>query len=333
MLRVSITIVTKTRFKLIGGRIISAAAEAATEATPSTTLEIDDHRDIATVAVCVDSAEVPVPLSRPVNLQFADLHGAEILNVIPRLLNPGNACYQNALVCSLFAVYLQTGICFGQISELLGSSRSMELVSHSGFATLLHGWAEPERQHDIAEFAQHLLSKMGGVVAGWEFRQDIAGHVQAVYRGMLAQPVVLPLPSVHASAVPTLQSLIDTWQSEMEGYAGLTHGERLVLLQLDRFTFVGGAVVKNMVEVSIPSSRIVSLPCFEQPASLSIVHVRYRVLAMMLHLGTHIHNGHYVTIWWRGDMMIHSDDDVSEPLQSLTRHHRCNAYVLLAVRC
>ena len=109
-----------------------------------------------------------------------------ILRDTPRFLNPSNACYQNALINGLLAVHMHTGISFGGIQCLLGSRQHIQLSLHDWFRPFLQHWAEPERQHDIAEFAQHLLPQLTTSVANWEGRIMIGGITEHVYQSMNA---------------------------------------------------------------------------------------------------------------------------------------------------
>ena len=271
----------------------------------------------------------PAIVSTPM---FHQLLAHEIIQIIPRLKNPGNACYQNALVYALLASYLSTGIESGRITDMLGSASTVELASHRWFQPLLADWPEPKRQHDIAEFPQHLLLKLGWAIARWEGRQVLAGILQTTYTCMPMQSILLPLPSEQTQGT-TLQQTIDSWHAGIEGIRGLVSQHAYVMLQLDRFTLRATRALKNRVHVQIPSDRIVQLPCFEAESSIDCQDVAFRLLAIMIHLGPGPENGHYVCLWWRGERLIHHDDAQTSILSELSSQHCCNMYLIIVVRC
>ena len=250
---------------------------------------------------------------------------------IPRFSNPGNACYQNALVVALLAVYIRSGITLGGISCLLCLDRCVELAQHSWFARLLEHWAEPERQHDIAEFAQHILPQLSTLVARWEGRIMMDSVIRSAYISMPSQPLLLPLP--HCMSEPaSLQALIRSWHDNAEGIWGLAASSPIVLLQLDRFQIRAGHVKKNFVPMTLPHDRVVRVPCFTG-SNLHIVEQSYEIVAACLHLGLQIANGHYVCIWWQGTRIHLHDDSSASELDGLSRDHQQNMYLLLAVKC
>ena len=263
-----------------------------------------------------------------------NLSGDGVLSKFLRLINEGNACCQNALAYSLLPCYVETGVSTGNLSGLLGSDSRIELASLQWFQALMSEWESPERQHDIAELAQYLLPRLGVAVAAWEGRELDFHSIRVLYRCMPSQPVVLPLPA--SLDMTSLQALVDCWHSGVEGQRGIIRygdGSPLVLLQLDRFTLAGASVLKNQVPVQISEDRTVIIPEFVSENSMDVSRSRYKIIAIMVHLGEQQLNGHYVCLWWRGDtLLFHDDHRDARVMRDISPEQCCNMYLLLAFR-
>ena len=89
-----------------------------------------------------------------------------------RLLNPGNQCYLNAVVYSLWLITCRVDSVF-TLPKALRDNKAGFFKARQLFAYHVLGWRQPERQHDVTELILHMLPKLArsAVTGGVELRQ------------------------------------------------------------------------------------------------------------------------------------------------------------------
>ena len=166
-------------------------------------------------------------------------------------------------------------------------------------------------QHDVAEFAKHLLANelLTVTMRGeWQTRLQVDGTVQVTDRGT-TWPILLPEPLLTQQEY-ALQSLIDAWESQAAPPALVT-GPSELLLQLNRFREVGGVYTKSLTPV-VPAETL-SIPVFHAD-SLQRRTIRYQLRAAILHIGDTPQSGHYraVTFTEGATAYIHDDNKLAQ---------------------
>ena len=68
---------------------------------------------------------------------------------------------------------------------------------------------------------------------------------------------------------------------------------QLLVLQLKRYSRIGGETIKDFSEISIAAGSTVCIPCFHNQVDDSTYTVQYDVPALVFHLGDEPHSGHY----------------------------------------
>ena len=83
---------------------------------------------------------------------------------VARLVNTGNYCYMNSVAQALYwmgELSCNASLAYGgarQSFALLQKSSSVDLTESLLWRRVLRQWPEPLRQHDVGEFARHVLT-------------------------------------------------------------------------------------------------------------------------------------------------------------------------------
>ena len=87
--------------------------------------------------------------------------------------------------------------------------------SDGQWTTFLSNWPEPFRQHDVTDFAHHLLQQLNPnfLSCCWESRVEQDGEIRVVDQSALWRPLHLYICSEQKNiTLPTdLQGLISSW--------------------------------------------------------------------------------------------------------------------------
>ena len=151
----------------------------------------------------------------------------------------------------------------------------------------------------------------------WECRRITpAGPIVADQGGL---HIVIPLLEIATD----LQTLINFWFSSSEHNA-IAYSDGLVVLQLLRFR--RGVKLQTPVRLS----EQVQLPVYAE--GTNTIWQSHRVLAFVVHEGSHVHRGHYRTMLKVGASWMYQDDNKSAEWCPLTAHHHCNAYLIWLAR-
>ena len=256
------------------------------------------------------------------------------------LLNPGNACYMNALIqVMVWLVTIDTLSVTSLASatgrfylSLLHNSRlgPINLLHDPRWLSRIEGWAEVHRQHDVCEFFTFLMQGCDcGIFTGsWQARMPTAaGNMRLVDAGLCTQPIVLYIPQkVRHAAAPRLQSLVADWHRCVDRFHGLEVAPPVLALQLHRFQQQRGAVVKNHGKALLDD--VIRVPIFRGRGSCTVQHQPYTLTAFIEHHGDTLTSGNYTATlvqenFWRCD-----DGRIAQARRALTDQQLRNCYVL-----
>ncbi|CAE7204843.1 cdk7 [Symbiodinium sp. CCMP2592] len=210
-----------------------------------------------------------------------------------------NQCYANAVILALSR--LLQPICYAghrfactHLGQVLRSvqtakvSKALTLRNLTAWSSLADQWSEPYRQHDAAEFLQHVLSSVDSVLAlsPWEAFPD--GDDGSLTRDRGSGVVLIPMRRPDQQLHPDIQASVDDWHQQRHLHAFRSDAE-WVVLQLDRFKGRGVFQVRDNAALPIPG-RLCLPVCTSRHA---VHHQIYHTTAVVLHYGAQVSSGHY----------------------------------------
>ena len=164
----------------------------------------------------------------PEEMSTSALH-AQALQLV--LINHGNTCY----------------------IECLDSGDG--IMYDPRWYSMIEGWAEVHRQHDVCEFFTFLMKHCDcSLFSGsWQARMPAAaGDMRLIDAGLCTQPIILYIPQHRPNmAIPRLRSLVDDWHRCVDRFHGLQVVPPVLMLQLHRFQQQRGATIKNRGNVRL----------------------------------------------------------------------------------
>ncbi|CAE7203393.1 unnamed protein product [Symbiodinium sp. CCMP2592] len=202
-------------------------------------------------------------------------------------------------------------------------------------------WPQPQRQHDVVEFASFILEQASAVSfdGAWEAR--VMDHVcWSADGGSLENPISLELV-----ASGSLQHAISGWHQQVypinrQAYPhALSSPPRILCLRLNRFCERDGGVRKDQSAIMLRPRLCVTMPLFADSHAVRVVPIRYMLTAGIYHLGESPDAGHYRAFVSgyseRNKKKFHVFDDnvqaviaTDSDVQTLSR----NCYLLFFVR-
>ena len=267
-----------------------------------------------------------------------------------RLGNTSNYCYSNSVLKAL----LYAAGCCGYLDGIFGSehhafltaiirraqSHVVHLWQHPLWRTVTRGWHQPAKQHDAAEFLQHLnassLLFSDGIDCIWQAREAHASSYRIVDAGQSA-PLLLPSPGSadrdHGCNV-SVGSLLQGWHRQSEMHAMLTPTP-IVILQANRFGFAAGTRGATKRKYRIVLDPHLDFPCFLN--GLECYSTRYQLCSVATHLGNAPTNGHYQVLFFQHDLQSYLLADDGRPatmisadtVDSLAR----DTYLFVYIKC
>ena len=264
-------------------------------------------------------------------------HALRALRLV--LGNSSNMCYMNSTVqviqwlLDLDATRIEllgTGRAFFQSLQQLRASTTKTLMQDMLWRMLVAQWTDCHRQHDVAEFISHIVQRHGfAVVQGtWQARRFFEGEFQIRDEGTCSQPLLLhmPAPPPGLDSQLQVQSLIDFWSGAQESIHALLHAPNILMLQLDRFHNRLGRVHKRQDAVEV--NREIMVPFFADHR-LYIELAHYRLVATIMHHGSHPRTGHYTAyLLSEGQLWSCDDNRSAQPAQDFSDSHAKGCYVL-----
>ena len=217
------------------------------------------------------------------------------------LLNSSNVCYQNSFILSIMWAYTHCSGTADNADALFGGAITGRLVTvlqrllrvhvpvhlhHMlEWGAFLQDWRQPQRQHDISEFASFVLQKAGppSLQRSWQSR-EADGGIREI--GELTQPIGLRI----SGDLVDFQACVDAWHHQEYVHA-LHTAAPLVCVQLGRFQH--GRRITKIRKCLRPSH--VHFPVFRD-ATAEVMRVPYRLISMVMHMGSSPNAGHYRAI-------------------------------------
>ena len=206
--------------------------------------------------------------------------------------NPNNICYANAVIHMLYFANAQDGQLtgLGELNGLLTMAtrldRATNLVRDSAWSSIWQGWTRPTRQHDAAEFLQHLCQKIESVAlrGGWEARRHDMGAYEVTDEQYTCPHVRLQL-----SRPFHVQDAMDNWRAQATMHA-FTHLPHTLILQVGRFIQTDRGVKKSRQTLHL--QRRLKVPAFSDHAG-NITLVDYSLYGGVMRIGQVVTAGHY----------------------------------------
>lgn len=242
----------------------------------------------------------------PLNLDLTDQTQrwelAHLLSTLP-LTNADSDCFRNAA----FQAWIWATLCddnatnghWGPQHHLLhrslcASGSQMTLTEMPWMQPFLAQWGDTERQGDVTEFTQLLISAMlvTGPHHAWQRRSlTAAGETKIEDSSPGGAPLALYFPE---AVTPTdhvlLMELFATWCREQDMFTALTSVPQLLCVHIGRFRQTNSFIIKQFAEVRFWQGT--SVPVFSSDAGLEVQWVRTQALAAIAHLGGP-RSGHY----------------------------------------
>ena len=203
---------------------------------------------------------------------------------------------------------------------------------------LVTGWERPHVQHDVGEFLQFFSSIMcdASALGSWAALQDSTEVGPFPTDRGNFWPLLLPA-SLPDSLTPglestTLQRLVIQWRNQASRHAASNEASLPALfpLQVNRFDAEG-----NKLHTPVTPSNAVYIP-FYTLDGLRTASCRYRLTAIIFHIGATKLQGHYRTALQRnGSLQFVTDDNTSAaPMTAETeRLVNQNSYIFLLKKC
>ena len=304
--------------------------------SPSSTAQADPIRD------CSVPAALPLGESSPQSIPRLSLLGYDLSSF--RLLNPTSCtCYMNSFLFAVLFVLHYRGISDqAELGRLRGicdaiaqHSGKLDISKHMHWVMLISPWSQPFRQHDVAEFAQHVLHRLRvpSFQGHWHARRFEAGHCSIIDTGPCTSPVTLPL-----QGPVTLQDCIDQWHSQhTSALLAFTPGTSFIVLQLMRFNAEGRGKWKRTVKSLHTISHLlddVVVPTFVDLESMQCLYPRFKVASIIAHFGDRADSGHYRCLWNENNTALIADDAAAITPCALPMFEEisANAYLVFLTR-
>ena len=191
------------------------------------------------------------------------------------------------------------------------------------------GWQRPTRQHDAAEFLQHLCQRTAcaALQGGWEARR----HEEGAY-AILDEQFTCPHLRLPMSRPFRIQEAIQQWHRQDSVHA-FTAPPELLILQVSRFIQTDRGI--RQTRRSFQLQRRINVPHFVDHAG-RIEQAVYHLRGGVLHVGQVVTAGHYQAFYFPGDdqdiwqaHMIHDDGQAARSGSDATKQAiQTNCYLL-----
>ena len=214
-----------------------------------------------------------------------------------------------ALHCHGVSTQADLGRLHGVYDALQQHSGRLDVSKHMHWIMLISPWLQPFRQHDVAEFAQHLVRRLRipAFQGCWHARRFEAGRCSILDTGPCSSPIPLPLQGPES-----LQACIDKWHSQhSSALHAFTSETSTILLQLMRFNAEGRGKWKRTVKSLHQILHVledVMIPIFADVDSLQCLHLRFKVASIIVHYGDRADSGHYRCLWNKNNTALITDD-------------------------
>ena len=264
-----------------------------------------------------------------------------------RLRNPSatNSCYVNSTFLILVHAWAQGGMPPGVLGALEALGTSLQAVLTTTRPVVLRDlpivqammrlWAQPNRQHDIAEFFSHFVSfcRMPFEQECWQVRDLRGPALHVLDEGTLQTPIPLHIPASRADGqLCTFQECVKQFFRGQCCGCALASAAPLLCFQLKRYMFnVRTGVVRKLTTPIRFAEPSLQVPIWEDVSTLRTRHVRYQVSAIAFHEGRTPFAGHYRTCLLHQGCHYITDDNTGARLISPQMQHvvQSNSYLFL----
>ena len=221
--------------------------------------------------------------------------------------NTSNTCYLNSTVFSiLWQVSQRVDVRVPDAWRRAMTGRDWSPVNFLRFQ--LVGWRQPHIQHDVAEFTQFLMPKLGwlGDVYSWGARIQVEGQVEEfIHSGNVT---VLIMTTQDGLCSPDIQHFINQWHEQAHTHA-LHNAPHHLYIMLPRYRETPNGIVKHTIPLNL-DHRGILLPVFTSPHDVNVDWKQYDIVTAITHLGPTPTSGHYrvaafmrenATCWYTND--------------------------------
>lgn len=251
------------------------------------------------------------------------------LRVVRIFTNLDAICYANSVMTGLAWIALKIESlhpnCWADQSCLIGDLTTATpmpilLPQLQTFVPLWNSWGQEHplnRQHDVREFLDHVLSVLkptfwgGQTCLQWASGDTSLEALQ--HRG--SKWLTLTISTSHAGH-DNFQHLISKWHDQEGLQQSFLIAGRAIAVHLDRR--MGLDEVKTYTQILFPSNWQIELPFLIPPIdALSsewfVKMLDYSIVGLTWHDGGQTTGGHYRTLLRQGDKWFHYDDNCNLP--------------------
>ena len=175
------------------------------------------------------------------------------------------------------------------LQAVLTTTRPVVLRDLPIVQAMMRLWAQPNRQHDIAEFFSHFVSfcRMPFEQECWQVRDLRGPALHVLDEGTLQTPIPLHIPASRADGqLCTFQECVKQFFRGQRCGCALASAAPLLCFQLKRYMFnVRTGVVRKLTTPIRFAEPSLQVPIWEDVSTLRTRHVRYQVSAIAFHEG------------------------------------------------
>ena len=207
----------------------------------------------------------------------------------------------------------------------------MHLCKQGEWRELTLRWRDPQRQHDAAEFLQHLAQVDAGLchLSSWKVISSALSQVEGVPRDLGGRGCILvPIRNEAGVSYCTVQACVQAWHEQMFLHV-LDAGAAYAVIQLDRFIRRGPFVHKDLTPISYSEGRLL-LPVLGDADEFR--WYPYSIKSIVLHIGPTAMSGHYRTAYYDAGELSITDDNRPSKKISLSDRHEERAYMFFLHR-
>ena len=249
--------------------------------------------------------------------------------------NTESFCYANSIFLAL-AVAWHVSCGDGLVCQLIrkikrSSGSPLHLCRQGEWRELTLRWRDPQRQHDAAEFLQHLVQVDAtlGHLSSWKVISGALSQVEGIPRELGGRGCILvPVRNEAGVSFSTLQDCVHAWHEQMLLHV-LDTGATHAVIQLDRFIRRGLFVQKDLTPISHGEGRLL-LPVLADADEFR--WCPYRIKSIVLHIGPTSVSGHYRMAYFDAGEMRITDDNRPPEKVSLSDRVAERAYMFFVQR-
>ena len=225
------------------------------------------------------------------------------------------------------------------LQSLLRKDGVMHLWSNLFWRAQMGAWRAPARQHDAAEFLQHMLGKFTYTVdklaVVWEARQPGDQDWLRTDGGQSA-PWLLQPPLLAGGTQPlikvTVQDMIDNWHHQGSVHA-VMFGPEALIVQVGRFDYDAQSDRALKRHFQLLPEPFIEVPVFVRGTVTR--SITYQLTSLILHRGETPESGHYYNLFYdvRDGCYRLADDGVRSRVVDDIEDYCKEIYLVLYQEC